>query len=50
MQIFHPKLRSQEINLENSLDIHALHHIGKFYFILFVCAELNTLDSNSLKW
>lgn len=50
MKIFHPKLRSQEINLENSLDIHALHHIGEFYFILFVCAELNTLDSNSLKW
>lgn len=50
MNIFRPKLRSREINLENSLDIHALHHIGKFYFILFFYAELNTSDSNSLKW
>lgn len=50
MKIFRPKLRSGEISLENSLDIHAHRHIGKFYFILFLYAELNTLDSNSLKW
>lgn len=49
MKIFRPKLRSREVNLENSLDIHALRHIGKFCFILFFYADLNILHFNSLK-